>query len=204
MKTSISVLTLFVLGLVMTSCDSSLTENAGPAINENSSLSKTKVFICHVGNELPEYDPACDPETETCGDAGKIDLIEVADVAADQHLSNTSHCYDGVCDYLPTGDVGAADAKEDTDGNYIDEACEEDAEISCPCFDASDLTGGVCGTIDSDGAQYNRTPFPKFHAEIGSSGPYCSYQLAPGSPTSVGTSQEVAEYCYSLIEDECE
>lgn len=59
-----------------------------------------KVLVCHVGNDVgpggETYldDPDCVPSDLNgyfCSDAGKIDLIVVAEKAAANHLENTSH-----------------------------------------------------------------------------------------------------------------
>jgi hypothetical protein len=119
-------LSIVLLALTIAACDSAGTSDM--AISETSAddelvLGKQeKVLVCHVGNELPEYDPAC---TEDCGDAGKIDLIEVA--VPTNHLENPSHTYDGVSDYLP--------------GDGVDDGCEI-PEPTCPCFTTDDLVEG--------------------------------------------------------------
>ena len=92
---------------------------------------KEKTVICHVGNEAgpsgEEYldDPGCVPIEENgyfCPDAGKIDLISVAN--ANKHLNNPNHEWDGISDYLP-GDIGASgEGDTDTDSDGIDEGCE--------------------------------------------------------------------------------
>lgn len=104
-----------------------------------------KTLICHVGNEVgpsgEEYDPTCVPEEANdffCADAGKIDLIVVAQKAADKHLENPSHEWDGISDYKP-GDLGASgEGTEDSDGNGIDDGCELPAG-DCPCWAESEL-----------------------------------------------------------------
>ena len=102
---------------------------------------KEKTTICHVGNEegpggeVYLDDPGCAPHEGNgyfCPDAGKIDLIEVAN--ANRHLLNPSHMYDGISDYLPE-DIGASgEGKEDTNGDGIDDGCEPPT-LACPCWD---------------------------------------------------------------------
>ena len=205
MKQFLPVLTLALLGLTMSACDSGLTESATPVADAEAALGDVtlskadKAFVCHVGNELPEYDPTCDPLLETCGDAGKIDLIHVAVNAAAQHLANPSHCYDSTCDYAPEGDTGAADAKEDTDGNFVDEACEP--LIECPCFDETDLVGaGTCGSGNEAGVGARKTiGATTYQANVPApNGPSCRVNT-----TVTATSTEVAEYCVQLILDAC-
>ena len=76
-----------------------------------------KTVLCHVG------------------DAGKIDLIVVANIAA--HLDNPSHCWGDLCDYLP-GDMDATGyGTEDSNGDGVDDGCEPVGV--CPCWDAIDL-----------------------------------------------------------------
>jgi hypothetical protein len=85
-----------------------------------------KELICHVGNKESRTgdtyldDPDC--KGGNCPDAGKIDLIVVANVA--KHLGNPSHIYDEIPDYRPS-DVGASgDGTEDSNGDGIDDGCE--------------------------------------------------------------------------------
>ncbi len=203
MKQFLSLLTIALFGLTMAACDSGLTENVSSAPNDDLALGKAdKMFVCHVGNELPAYDPLCDPLLTTCGDAGKIDLIEVAVKAADQHLNNPSHCYDSTCDYTPEGDTGDVDAKNDTDGNYIDQACEvPEPEIVCPCWDATTLApAGTCGAGNDIlfGARYD-IGGTRYQAQLtGISSPSCRVNT-----TVTATTAEVATYCTQLILDRC-
>lgn len=118
---------------------------------------KEKDLICHVGNEEgpggETYldDPGCAPIEENgyfCPDAGKIDLISVAN--ASKHLSNPNHTYDGIDDYLPE-DVGASgEGDEDSNGNGIDDGCEPPELTSCPCWTA-EVLDSVDG-VHSDGS----------------------------------------------------
>lgn len=102
-----------------------------------------KELVCHVGHKLPAYDPACIATCDSdplciagCGDAGKIDLLDVVigthpmDCDPDDPADNC-HCYEGVCDYYP-GTVGAHPdlGSEDTvdDDVYIDNGCVPDTD----------------------------------------------------------------------------
>jgi hypothetical protein len=119
---------------------------------------KEKDLICHVGNEEgpggETYldDPGCVPIEENgyfCPDAGKIDLIEVAN--SSKHLNNPSHTYDGIDDYLPE-DVGASgEGDEDSNGDGVDDGCEPPVVASCPCW-TSEVLDSVDG-YDADGNQ---------------------------------------------------
>jgi hypothetical protein len=117
---------------------------------------KEKELICHVGNEVGPGgevyldDPGCAPIEENgyfCPDAGKIDLIEVAN--ANKHLNNPSHAFGGISDYLPA-DVGASgEGDEDSDGDGIDDGCQPPVLESCPCWTV-EVLDSVDG-IHSDG-----------------------------------------------------
>ncbi len=121
----LAVLALAMSALVIAACDSTIAPETGATIDPGDELvlgKDHKVAVCHVGHKLPLYDPAC---TENCGDAGKIDLIFVTPKAAEKHLNNPDHTFDGVSDYLP-GDEGASgEGSEDTsdDGVYVDDGC---------------------------------------------------------------------------------
>ena len=91
-----------------------------------------KTVICHVGSEEgpngETYDPNCIPTDDfDCPDAGKIDLIEVANPR--KHLGTearpTRHTWDGISDYEPY-ELGASGigSEDDDDSDYIDEGCE--------------------------------------------------------------------------------
>lgn len=112
---------------------------------------KEKDLICHVGNEEGSEgevyldDPGCVPVEENgffCPDAGKIDLIEVANTS--KHLNNPNHTYDGIDDYLPD-EVGASgEGNEDSDGDGIDDGCQPPPPpASCPCW-----TNEVLDSVD--------------------------------------------------------
>ena len=129
---------------------------------------KEKVLICHVGNETgpggEDYldDPDCTPSEDNgyfCPDAGKIDLILVAQSAT--HLDNPAHTYDGISDYEP-GDVGASgEGTEDSDGNGIDDGCEPQ-EI-CPCWDVADLQSVTAENhYDPASCEYFSVQYPFF------------------------------------------
>ena len=103
-----------------------------------------KTLICHVGNELgpngEEYDPNCVPDKFNgycSADAGKIDLIVVAEKAAAKHLNNDSHSWDGISDYEPSDVDASGDGTEDSDGDGVDDGCEP--VEPCPCWDVGDL-----------------------------------------------------------------
>ena len=131
-----------------------------------------KTFICHVGHKYgPDgetYDPACAPVEENgyfCADAGKIDLIEVTARAAEKHLENDSHAYfDGVewvYDYPPVVDV-AEGMDVDTDGDGIDEGCETEATLTCPCWagqTVEDLAAMVAGWTEIEGYVSTACPY---------------------------------------------
>lgn len=149
-----------LVGAVAAACDSGVETDALTGV-EGTFAKKGppgKVLVCHVGNELPEYDPAC---TEGCGDAGKIDLIEVANPA--KHLGNPAHTYDGQSDYDPVEAGATGEGKEDSDGNGIDDGCEipDDETIfaiaytnvdGVPGFDGSNGDVLIAKVVDADGS----------------------------------------------------
>lgn len=133
---------------------------------------KEKELICHVGNEAgPEGevyldDPGCVPIEENgyfCPDAGKIDLIEVANTS--KHLNNPSHTFNDLDDYLP-GEVGASGVgNEDSNGDGVDDGCEPPILASCPCWTTEELNS-VDG-IHSDGSEMliSVSPSPSNYCE---------------------------------------
>ena len=101
-----------------------------------------KMPICHVGTELGPNnetyfdDPDCVPsDTVSCPDAGKIDLIFVANPA--NHLGNPNHEFDGFSDYDPIAEGASGEGKEDSNGDGIDDGCE--ISEPCPCWNETDL-----------------------------------------------------------------
>jgi hypothetical protein len=144
MNRSFPLLSFVVLALIIAfaACDGAGTSDVTSSdIEAGNEIALNKaaetVRVCHVGSELPEYDPNC---TENCGDAGKIDLIEVSVNA--YHLGNPAHAYGGVSDYLP-GDEGASGVgTEDSDGDGVDDGCEIPEDPYCPCFTTEDLVEG--------------------------------------------------------------
>jgi hypothetical protein len=144
MKTTLAILSLgALLALGLSACDSGLDSESNGAMargagDEEALGKKDKVLVCHVGSELPEYDPAC---TEGCGDAGKVDLIAVPDLA--RHIGHPGHAYLGVVDFepLPAGATGIG--SEDSDGDGIDDGCEVDFSRPIGAITASILRGGV-------------------------------------------------------------
>jgi hypothetical protein len=119
------------------------------AKQKNAAAKQNKMLICHVGNEAgpggETYldEPDCEPSDLNgyfCPDAGKIDLIVIAEKAAAKHLVNPSHHWDGISDYDPY-DLGASGkGTEDSDGNGVDDGCEIPVENDCPCWDVIELT----------------------------------------------------------------
>ena len=116
---------------------------AGPALAK-----QEKSLVCHVGNQLGSQGETwmenrnCEvPEgwegDYTCPDAGKVDLIVVAN--AHKHLNNKSHSWDGLSDYDPIAEGASADSTEDLNGDGIDDGCEIPSAEACPCWDEQDL-----------------------------------------------------------------
>lgn len=112
----------------------------------SASANKEIRLVCHVGNEVGPGgvtyldDPNCVPSDVNgyfCPDAGKIDLIVVAEKAAENHLENLSHYWDGTSDYDPLVKGATGNGTEDSDGNGVDDGCEIPSE--CPCWDAIEL-----------------------------------------------------------------
>jgi hypothetical protein len=144
MKTTLAILSLgALLALGLSACDSGLDSGSAGAMargagDEEVLGKKEKVLVCHVGSELPAYDPAC---TEGCGDAGKVDLISVPVLA--RHIGHPGHAFGGVADFepLPTGATGIA--SEDSDGDGIDDGCEVDNSRPIGTITASIFRGGV-------------------------------------------------------------
>lgn len=102
-----------------------------------------KTLICHVGSELGPNDetylddPDCVPsDTVSCPDAGKIDLILVANPA--NHLDNPNHEFDGFSDYDPIAVGASGVGTEDSNDDGIDDGCE--IPEACPCWNQTDLT----------------------------------------------------------------
>lgn len=117
---------------------------------------QAKMLVCHVGNDAgpggETYldDPDCVPSDLNnyfCPDAGKIDLIVIAEKAAANHLSNSSHYWDGISDYDPLEMGASGDGTEDTDGDGIDEGCEIAGD--CPCWDEVELQQVTAANQDS-------------------------------------------------------
>jgi hypothetical protein len=124
---------------------------AADAIAKQQSVTKkqNKMLICHVGNEAGPAgevyldDPDCEPNELNgffCPDAGKIDLIVIAEKAAAKHLINPSHYWDGISDYDPLAMGASGKGTEDSDGNGVDDGCEIPVEDACPCWDEIELT----------------------------------------------------------------
>lgn len=109
---------------------------------------QNKMLVCHVGNEVGPGgetfldDPDCEPSDLNdyfCPDAGKIDLIVIAEKAAAKHLVNPSHYWDGISDYDPIAMGASGDDTEDSDGNGVDDGCEIPVEDACPCWGRIEL-----------------------------------------------------------------
>lgn len=76
------LMALVVPALLFAACDSTVAPEASVTTEPEDAVVLGKVekqAVCHIGNELPFYDPAC---TDGCGDARKIDLIMVSPKAA--------------------------------------------------------------------------------------------------------------------------
>lgn len=138
-KLVIALLALAMSALIIAACDSGITAEPEAASDEATFGKVEKVAVCHVGHKLPEYDPNC---TEGCGDAGKIDLIEVKQSVAVKHLGNTAHSYDGVSDYVPGSHGATGVGNKDSDGNGIDDGCESDPSRPIGTITADILRGG--------------------------------------------------------------
>jgi hypothetical protein len=106
-----------------------------------------KTLVCHVGNELSSMgetymeNPDCTIPGDwvgdfTCPDAGKIDLILVSSKA--KHIGNEAHSFGGDSDYAPLlADVGddPADFEDNTEPrDGIDDGCETEELLTCPCW----------------------------------------------------------------------
>jgi hypothetical protein len=109
-----------------------------------------KTLVCHVGNELSSMgetymeNPDCtipgdwvgEAEDYICPDAGKIDLILVSTNA--KHIGNEAHSFGDDSDYAPLlADVGddPADFEDNTEPpDGIDDGCETEELLACPCW----------------------------------------------------------------------
>jgi len=104
-------------------------------------------LVCHVGSTFgPEgqvYDPECVPseEYDCSADAGKVDLISVSKKAKHivDDVPNPSHYFmDDTgfewMDYYPDEGVGDSPLDfEDNNVDGIDDGCELEEEVQCPC-----------------------------------------------------------------------
>ena len=117
-------------------------------VADHAAARQEKSLVCHVGNQLGSQgetwleNPNCDiPEgwegEYTCPDAGKVDLIVVAN--AHRHLENPGHSWDGLSDYDPEAVGARADSTEDLNGDGIDDGCEIPSQAECPCWDEAEL-----------------------------------------------------------------
>lgn len=147
-----------------------------------------KMLICHVGNETgpggETYldDPDCVPSDLNdyfCPDAGKIDLIVVAEKSAYKHLGNVSHYWDGISDYDPIVMGANAEGTEDSDGNGVDDGCEIPDE--CPCWDEIDLLAVTEDTYYGVSCNVYNWGYPNFAGLQGFGDPYPSTFFAGNS-----------------------
>ncbi len=209
----------FIAITTLAACDTGITERtaeADPVAEVAAKRSKT--LVCHVGNEAGPagegYDPSCLPGASNgwfCPDAGKIDLLEVAD--ASKHLGNSAHAFGGVADYEPLSKGASGVGKDDGDGNGIDDGCE--VAPSCPCWNATELelvtrdnlAPDSCPTIgDPDvAAVVSAGDFPwGFVASKppASAEPYC--QVLYPVETYVPITTDQADACIAQIVARCE
>lgn len=169
-----------LLALLVAACDSGVTPDTADGVD--ALVAPTKVYICHVGStfgpngETYLDDPTCEADCETaggteeeiaacqaaCPDAGKVDLLYVPENS--NHFGNPSHCFDfgtddddlgtgKKCDYDPTSDPTAEDAKEDDDGDGLDNACEFEFEVDdpdCPVLESTICSGELFGNYSSE------------------------------------------------------
>ncbi len=171
----VALLALAMSALMITACDSGNTTDEADEIvgseltdGDEAVLGKEHlVLLCHVGHELPEYDPEC--KGRRCGDAGKIDLITVTEKAAEKHF-DSDHTYNDVSDYYPADQGATGVGNEDTDGNHVDDGCEPMGTIvvvkeTLPDGDPTQFTfsGDVSGTI-GDGGQLSAQLAPGNYA----------------------------------------
>jgi hypothetical protein len=192
-----------------------------------------KTLVCHVGNELGSMgetymdNPDCtippewvgDPADYKCPDAGKIDLILVSTKA--KHIGNEAHSFGDDSDYAPVlDDVGddPADFEDNTsppDG--IDDGCETEELLTCPCFTAEEANAIADGEVTYCSSHPTETTWAALTGTDGSTGveetmhtaanpdPYwqrCSFDAVGSTDLYLRnlTLDEVAA-CYTIISD---